>query len=72
MTHNFQSISLLNSFKKIERLVHKQVISFLHKHALIYQYNYGFRVNHSTTLALVEIIDGIKNDIDKRDITIGT
>ena len=70
---NYRPISLLNCFSKtFERLVHKQVVNFLHKHVLLYQYQYGFREKHSTTLALIEIIDGIKNDIDKGDITIGT
>ena len=70
---NYRPISLLNCFSKIfERLVHKQLISFLHKHALLYQYQFGFRENHSTTSALIEIIDGIKNDIDKGDFIIGT
>ena len=32
----------------------------------------GFEKKHSTTLALIEIIDGIKNYIDVSDITIGT
>ena len=70
---NYRPISLLNCFSKIfERLIHKQVINFLHKHALLYQYQCGFRENHSTTSALIEIIDGIKNDIDKGDFIIGT
>ena len=63
----------MNCFNKIfERLIHKQVISFLHKHALLYQYQFGFRENHSTTTALNEIIDGIKYDIDKGDFVLGT
>ena len=70
---NYRPISLLNCFSKIfERLIHKQVISFLHKHALLYQYQFGFRENHSTTTALIEINDGIKNDIDKGDFVVGT
>ena len=48
------------------------MISFLHKYALLYQYQFGFRENHSTTTALIEIIDGIKNDIDKGDFVVGT
>ena len=47
------------------------MISFLHKHALLYQYQFGFRENHSATYVLIEIIDGIKNDIDKGDFVIG-
>ena len=58
---NYRPISLLNCFSKIfERLIHKQVIHFLHKHALLYQYQFGFRENHSTAFALIEIIDDIK------------
>ena len=73
LVDNYRPISLLNCFSKLfERLIHKQVISFLHKHALLYQYQFGFREKHSPTLALIEIIDGIKNNIDKRDTTIGT
>ena len=73
LVDNYRPISLLNCFSKLfERLIHKQVISFLHKHALLYQYQFGFREKHSTTLALIEIIDGIKNNIDKGDTTIGT
>ena len=70
---NYRPVSYMTCFSKIlERLVHKQVISFLHKHALLYQYQFGFRKIHSTTTALIEIIDGIKNDIDKGDFVVGT
>ena len=70
---NYRPISLLNCFSKIfERLIHKQVINFLQKHALLYQCQFGFREKHSTIFALIEIIDGIKNDINNGDITIGT
>ena len=70
---NYRPMSLLNCFSKIfERLIHKQVINFLHKFALLYRYQFGFRENHSTISALIEIIDGIKNDIDKGDFIIGT
>ena len=73
LVDNYCPISLLNCFSKLfEGLIHKQVISFLHKQALLYQYQFGFRERHSTTLALIEIINGIKNNIDKGDITIGT
>ena len=70
---NYRPISLLNCFSKIfERLIHKQLINFLQKHALLYQYQYGFRKSHSTTLALIEIVDGIKSYIDKGEIVIGS
>ena len=70
---NYRPISLLNCFSKIfERLIHKQLINFLQKHALLYQYQYGFRKSNSTTLAIIEIVDGIKSYIDKGEIVIGS
>ena len=73
LVDNYRPISLLNCFRKLfERLIHKQVVSFLHEHALLYQYQFGFREKHSTTLALIEITDDIKNNIDKGDTTIDT
>ena len=70
---NYRPMSLLNCFSKIfERLMYKQVINFLHKYALLYQYQFGFRENHLTTSTLIEIIEGIKNDIDKGDFIIWT
>jgi len=31
----------------------------------LYKYQFGFRQNHSTSLALVEVIDSIMENIDK-------
>ena len=51
---NYRPISLLNCYSKnFERIVHKQVVNFLHKHALLYQYQYGFR--ESRTILIKEI-----------------
>ena len=69
---NYRPISLLNCFNKIfEKLIHKQLISFLNKHMLLFQYQYGFRESHSTTLALIEIIDDIKSKLDNGKYVIG-
>ena len=37
----------------------------MQKHALLYQYQYGYRKSHSMTLALIEKVDGIKSYIDQ-------
>ena len=69
---NYRPISLLNCFNKIfEKLIHKQLISFLNKHLLLFQYEYGFRESHFTTLALIEIIDDIKSKLDNGEYVIG-
>ena len=70
--NNYRPISLLSSFGKIlERLIYDQMMSFIKKHSILFVYQYGFRQNHSTTLALVDIIDKIKNNLDENKFGIG-
>merc|ERR1711874_112311 len=45
--------------------------SFLNKNNAFYKYQYGFRENHSTDHALIEIVDGIKLDIDSSKLAGG-
>ena len=70
--NNYRPISLLSSFGKIlERLIYDQMMSFIKKHSILFVYQYGFRQKHSTTLALVDIIDKIKNNLDENKFGIG-
>ena len=46
-------------------------MSFLNKHDMLFQFQFGFREGHSTILALIEIIDNIKKSIDNNEYTIG-
>ena len=69
---NYRPISLLNCFGKIlEKLVYKQMIKFIEKHKILYLYQYGFRKNYSTCLALIDIVDKIKNALDQNDYVMG-
>ena len=38
---------------------------------LLFQYLYGFRASHSTTLALIETIDDTKSKLDNGEYVIG-
>ena len=44
---------------------------FIEKHKILYIRQFGFRQNHSTTLALIDIIDKIKSAIDNNEYAIG-
>ena len=69
---NYRPISLLNSFNKIfERLVYNQMIKFIDKHKILYINQYGFRKDHSTTLALIDVVDTIKNALNRNEYAIG-
>ena len=68
---HYRPIRLLNGFSEMfKRLFHKKLINFMQKHALLYQYQHGFRKSNSTTFALIEIVDGIKSYIDNGEIVI--
>ena len=64
--NNFRPISLLSIFDKIiEKLVHKRLYHFLELHNVLFENQFGFRKNNSTSYALMEITEHIKESIDK-------
>ena len=68
---NYRPISLLPSISKIiERLMHVQILSHFDKYNLMFNSQYGFRPNHSTELAALEVIDQISCQMDKNEIPI--
>ena len=63
---NYRPISLLSSMNKvIEKLINNRLQSFLMKNNILYKYQFGFRKNHSTELALIETIDTLRQYIDE-------
>ena len=70
--NNFRPISILSHINKIfETIISNQIKNFLKKHGILYKYQYGFRENHSTDHALIEIVDSIKLTIDDDKIAGG-
>ena len=69
---NYRLISLLPSFSKIfERLVYNRLISYLNKNNILYDYQFGFRSNHDTAMAVTEMVDKIAEAIDSKKISLG-
>ena len=63
---NFRPISLLPLISKvIERIVYDQVDNFLLQNNILYNYQSGFRKNHSTNLCLSFLNDKILKGFDK-------
>ena len=50
--------------KIIVKLIHKRLYSFLESHNILYHNQFGFRKNNSTTNALIQITEKIKESID--------
>ena len=65
--NNYRPISLLSIFDKIiGKLMHKRMYEFLQGHNILFQNQFGFRKNNSTTFALIEITEKIKETIDNK------
>ena len=65
--NNYRPISLLSIFDKIiEKAMHKRLYSFLEQHNILYKNQFGFRKNNSTTYALIDLTEQIKESIDNK------
>ena len=69
---NYRPISLLSNLNKIfEKIIYKRVNNFIEKHDLLYSLQYGFRSNHSTIHALINITEKIRFALDQRKVCCG-
>ena len=57
--------------KILEKLMYKRVVTFLEKNQVIFQEQYGFRANHSTTHAILLIADKIQIAIENKMYSCG-
>ncbi len=68
---NYRPISLLPAISKVfEKVIFKQLYDFFQTNKLFYNSQYGFRTQHSTEYAALEVIDRIVTSMDKNDIPI--
>ena len=69
---NYRPISLLNCVGNFfAKLISKQMVLFIENYKKLYIYQYGFRRKHSTSLALKDIVDKIKDALDKNEYVLG-
>ena len=66
---NYRPISLLPSISKIfESVIYQQLMKYLLENKLLSSQQYGFRANHSTELAALNLIDRLSYDLDNGNI----
>ena len=69
---NYRPVALLPQFSKIlEKLFCKRLNSFIDKHNLLSENQYGFRSNRSTSHALLDLVEEITKANDNNKYTIG-
>ena len=71
-TSNYRPISLLSSISKIlEKIVYSRTIKFIRSFDLLSNSQFGFRQKHSTTHAILYLINHIATAVDDRLHTLG-
>ena len=69
---NYRPISILPCFSKIiERIMYNMLYSFLTKHNIISEKQYGFRKKYATYMALIDLVDKISSNFDEKKYTVG-
>ena len=72
LPENYRPISLLSIFDKImEKLMYARLSNFLENNKVLYKYQFGFRKNHSTSQAVMELIDDIYQHRDNHQVSMG-
>ena len=68
---NYRPISLLITVSKVlEKLFHKRLYPFLQKEKILYESQYGFRSNTSTSQAITELVGNILNETENDKLTL--
>ena len=69
---NYRPISLLTSLSKLlEKVVYTRLLEFLNIHDIISNSQFGFRQKHSTSHAILILIEKVTKAIDKFQHTVG-
>ena len=75
LTHrlsNYRPISMLPAFSKLfDKVMFNRLTEFLNLHNTLYSKQFVFLNNHSSTLALIDLISNISSAIDRNKSTLG-
>ena len=70
--NNYRPISILSPINKIfEKILYSRLIKYINKSKILYKFQFGFRKNHSTEHALIELVDQIKLYMNGNHMTCG-
>ena len=62
---NYRPISTLSALTQIfEKIICEQLVNYLEKHKIPYEFQFGFRKGHTTSQAIAEIADNLRDAID--------
>ena len=59
------------SLKKNEKIVSKYIIEYMDENELFYKNQFGFRKQHSTSHAIITLVEKVSKALDKGKIVVG-
>jgi hypothetical protein len=69
---NYRPVSLLPCLSKIlERLVFDRCVQYMNSYKILNDKQFGFRSNHSTNMAIMQLVDKINTAVEKDETSIG-
>ena len=69
---NYRPVSILPTFSKfLEKVVNSHFYNYLCKLEILCDNQFGFRKNHSTSLALIDLYDKVPLALDCKEHTVG-
>lgn len=69
---NYRPVSVLSIFSKVfERLLYNRLNNYLISNKLLCDCQFGFRKQHTTSMAILQLVDKIASECDCGNITIG-
>ena len=69
---NYRPIALSSCISKLfERLIVKNLTSFINKNNILFDYQFGFRKKFSTSLALMEVVNMINQETANKKLILG-
>lgn len=69
---NYRPISLLSPLSKVlEKIIFIRITSFLTVNKLLNENQYGYRAQHSTELAVLQLAQNVMNNLNEKILTVG-
>ena len=72
LVQNYTPISVLPYFSKIyERVIYNHIIDYIDDHTILYDKQFGFRKGHSTSHAIITLVEKVAKALDTGKMVVG-
>ena len=69
---NYRPVSVLPVLSQLfERVLQKRLVAFFDRHRVIVPGQYGFRAGHSTSMAVLDMVERVRGAWEKGDVSLG-